>query len=320
MENKIAVFVLNWNSVNDTIGCIDSVLKSDYKDYDVYILDNGSSLDEYSILKEKYKNFKNIYLLKSSNNLGFSGGNNHVLKNINPRIRYQYFFLLNNDTVIDKKMLGILVKSAISIKEEWALIVPKIYYYDEKRQKNKIWSPGFHFSKIRGTTEIKYTFPVGCAFFIKGEYVNKYGLLNNNYFAYNEDNEFVYKLRKNNKKVFYESTAEMWHKVVEHRDSPFKAYMNARNKWVFLRNMILFDNLFYILYLLSVFIPVRIIKYLIFPETEIAFLKGLSHGVYFFLTGNKKENPFVKNEHLLDFDANIDTALGNYINDKNINS
>jgi GT2 family glycosyltransferase len=38
----IYVLILNWNSWKDTIECIESVLKSDYKDYQIIIIDNDS--------------------------------------------------------------------------------------------------------------------------------------------------------------------------------------------------------------------------------------------------------------------------------------
>lgn len=41
-NNKIYILILNWNSWRDTIECIESVLKSDYKNFQIVLIDNNS--------------------------------------------------------------------------------------------------------------------------------------------------------------------------------------------------------------------------------------------------------------------------------------
>ncbi|MDN5848572.1 MAG: glycosyltransferase, partial [Nitrococcus sp.] len=40
---RVTVAILNWNGWEDTIACVDSVLRSDYPNYHVVICDNASS-------------------------------------------------------------------------------------------------------------------------------------------------------------------------------------------------------------------------------------------------------------------------------------
>lgn len=66
----IAFSILNRNGLNDTISCIDSLLGSDFQDFDIYLFDNGSNnTDEFLILEKKYKDCHNIIINKSIANL-----------------------------------------------------------------------------------------------------------------------------------------------------------------------------------------------------------------------------------------------------------
>lgn len=38
----IAVIILNWNGLNDTLACVDSVNESTYRGIKIYVIDNGS--------------------------------------------------------------------------------------------------------------------------------------------------------------------------------------------------------------------------------------------------------------------------------------
>ena len=39
---KIYIVILNWNGINDTLGCIDSIQTLVYKNYELIVVDNGS--------------------------------------------------------------------------------------------------------------------------------------------------------------------------------------------------------------------------------------------------------------------------------------
>ena len=39
---KVAIIILNWNGLQDTIECLDSVQKITYPNYTVVVIDNGS--------------------------------------------------------------------------------------------------------------------------------------------------------------------------------------------------------------------------------------------------------------------------------------
>ena len=126
MPPKVAIILLNWNEYQDTIECVLSLKDMEYDNYEILIIDNGSTNDSVAILQEK---FPEVTLIKSKENLGFCEGNNvgirHALKNGS-----DYLFVLNNDTVVDKHVLEFLVKAAED-NNDMCIYAPKLYFYDK---------------------------------------------------------------------------------------------------------------------------------------------------------------------------------------------
>jgi GT2 family glycosyltransferase len=66
----IAFSILNRNGLDDTISCINSLLASEFQDFDIFLLDNGSSdPKEYITLEKEYHQYKNIIIHQSNSNL-----------------------------------------------------------------------------------------------------------------------------------------------------------------------------------------------------------------------------------------------------------
>ena len=104
---KVSVVVLSWNNVDKTIDCIDSLLQTNYKNYEILIVDNGSELDTINILKEKYFSKNSIKFIFNSSNLGSAEGRNIGFRNSSADSKYVAFF--DNDTIIPKEYIGQLV-------------------------------------------------------------------------------------------------------------------------------------------------------------------------------------------------------------------
>lgn len=149
MWEKVYIIILNWNGWKDTIECLESVLKSDYKNYQVIICDNHSqddsvnkiklwaegklnpfkskveSIDSTSVEKPiQYREYSwndikdissikqdecSLILLKIEENKGFSGGNNVGINFALKQKDTKYIWLLNNDTVIKRDTLTQLI-------------------------------------------------------------------------------------------------------------------------------------------------------------------------------------------------------------------
>ncbi len=115
MAKEVSVVVINYNSVDYTINCVNSVLeKTDNNlDYEIIIVDNNSEKAD----KDKLACFLNnpkIKLVYSKINLGFAGGNMLGVQNGEGK----YYFFLNNDSV--------LLKDAVSEFYKYCINNPKV--------------------------------------------------------------------------------------------------------------------------------------------------------------------------------------------------
>lgn len=235
-NNKMAVILVDYNGLDLTIDCIDSIHKtSNYKDIDIIVVDNASKIDEASILKDKYPN---IITFRSEDNKGFSGGNNIGIKYALDN-DYKYICLLNNDTEVDKDMFRLLIDN----RDNNHVSIPKMYYCDKP---NTIWYGGGYINKKTGNAvhyhideldnnEIENSecsFATGCCVMFKSETIRKVGLLDESYFMYCEDTEYSIRLNKENIKIVYVPKAKLWHKVSSSsgEDSPFTLYYCNRNR------------------------------------------------------------------------------------------
>lgn len=98
-EDKVAIVVLNYLNFEDTIECVDSILKNRYDIVGVVVVDNGSYNHSYELLIEEYRHRSEVYVIKSPRNLGFSRGNNLGIRFARKKLRADFVLVVNNDTV-----------------------------------------------------------------------------------------------------------------------------------------------------------------------------------------------------------------------------
>jgi GT2 family glycosyltransferase len=168
MANKVSIVLLNYNGFLDTIECLESLLKSDYENFQVIVVDNSDTTESFENLThwalgnlevketlfenlvfpleqkpvdfctiseedflEKELNRK-IVFVKAKQNKGFSAGNNIALRYI---LKFgtpdSYIWLLNNDTVVDKEALSTIVDQMSLHQEEKCIYgTPLLDYYN----------------------------------------------------------------------------------------------------------------------------------------------------------------------------------------------
>ena len=105
----IAVVILNWNGVDDTLACLES-LSHVKEPHFVVIADNNSTNDSVERIQcwldqhSDNENVKQYQLLKLDANYGFAVGNNKALA-IAMQRNPDYCLLLNNDTEVEPDFL-----------------------------------------------------------------------------------------------------------------------------------------------------------------------------------------------------------------------
>ncbi len=237
---SVVIVIVNWNSCDDTINCIESLKKVTYPEYEVVIVDNGSTDGSEKVLRGR---FPELTLIQTGHNLGFAGG-------VNAGIKYalkkgaDYILLLNNDTVVAPDFLEELVKVA-ERDEKAGILCSKIYFYNRP---DRIWYAGATFHSLMGLTvlvgyerkdnekfnTIKETEPTGCSMLLKREVCEKIGLFDEQYFCYYEDMDFGMRAKRAGFKTLYVPSSKVWHKIgVTTRGSLGMIYYLVRNSMKF---------------------------------------------------------------------------------------
>jgi len=138
MKELVSFLILHYNTIFDTIGCIESIKKNMlYDNYIIVVVDNGSTNQSGMALEEKYYGKKKIIILKSDKNLGFAKGNNYGFNYIKKNTNSKFIIMLNNDTIITQKNF-ITVIEKIYNEEKFAILGPKIISLVDRSNQNPV--------------------------------------------------------------------------------------------------------------------------------------------------------------------------------------
>jgi GT2 family glycosyltransferase len=209
-------------------------------------VDNGSSDDSVPRFREQAA--EDLILIENQENLGFAGGNNVGLGFALEKLEPDYLLLLNNDTVVDPHFLEVLVDYAQQ-DESIGVVGPTVYYYHDP---HKIAFLGGYINPCNGKIlhyhlneedegqddPRELDFVSGCSLLIKRETVNRVGLLDPQYFLYNEDVDWCLRAKKAGYQVCLVPSGKIWHKVSASagKNSPTSLYYWGRNQFLLVKN------------------------------------------------------------------------------------
>lgn len=316
---KVYIILLNYNNWRDTIQCLESILKLNYGNFQVIIVDNNSennSLENITSyldgslnlelnvnpelkhlvypLTEKpvpyvfynrdeaekggnlelERKFKNPFILiQSGYNGGFSYGNNIGIKYSMTKNDFEYIWLLNNDTVVEKDSLSKLVEKAEDYKKQnkkVGIIGSKLLYYDKPEILNGVggkYNKWFGVSKQIGVFEKdlgqydsedvikKMDYVIGASMFVSKDFIKDVGLMCEDYFLYYEELDWILRGKEKGYEIGY-----CWESRIYHKEGSTIGSSSDGNKkseladYYFFRNRVLFTKKFYKRYLFFVYL------------------------------------------------------------------
>lgn len=288
-ESKIGLVTVLYNGIEVLQGFFESLSKQTYHNYILYIIDNSPNDDALDETKKLSKAFGiNSVFINNNDNLGVAKGNNQgIMQSLEDDC--DYILLLNNDIEFSENTIKDMVVYAEENDEK--IIVPKIYYYGT----NKIWMAGGYFSKYKGTTphrgegeedtgqydEIIYTeYAPTCFMLIAKDVFNKVGFMDEKYFVYYDDSDFVWRSNKKGYKIVYFPKTIIQHKVsfsTGGGESLFSIYYTTRNRIYFIKKNF---HLFYKAISFFFFYATRIIKYFLYnDEQKKSLVSGIKDGL-----------------------------------------
>lgn len=244
--DKVYIIVLNWNGWRDTIECLESLLHLDYENYAIVVCDNASSDESVEKIKRWASgeviaqpamsqlsrlilpaspkpipileltraeaesactpHGAQIVLIETGGNLGFAGGNNVGLRYALHDADARYFWLLNNDTVVEPGALrGLLhfVKLHPSVGLCGSL---QLSYYNPAEvqvqggKPYRWWSGRVATPPPRLVQEltldpVRMDYVNGASMFARRAFLEAIGLMDESYFLYFEELDWAVRAR-----------------------------------------------------------------------------------------------------------------------------
>lgn len=231
---KLSVIIPNWNGKHLLKICLPSLRKQSFKEFEVVIVDNGSTDGSVHYI-ETY--FPEVKLIKLESNIGFAPAVNLGIK----ICVGEMMVLLNNDTEVDRDCLKFLVTAAEK-KKNVGFIAAKILNFNNRKL---IDSAGDYIDAVghadnvgRGELDGPEFSKSGPLFLataggslFKREVFEKVGFFDHEYFAYMEDVDFCLRAQMMGLKGWYEPKAVIYHihKATSSKNPGFTEYLQYRN-------------------------------------------------------------------------------------------
>lgn len=233
---KVAVLVLNYNGKHFLKVCLESLRKQTYKNYDVYVIDNGSTDGSVEYVKE---HFSWVEVIDLKRNLGFAKGYNEAIKMVDA----DFVALLNNDTRADENWLNELVNELAGDKSIIAA-GSKILLYDNP---DLINHAGAKITPIGGAVDTglydldrkKYNIKrlvgtvCGAAMLVRKNLFLKIGGFDEDFFAYFEESDFCWRAWLQGFKIAYVPDSVIHHVLAgswSQGSSAIRIFLGERNR------------------------------------------------------------------------------------------
>jgi GT2 family glycosyltransferase len=234
---RVFAVVVNWNKPADTVACINSLLTQEGVLPKVIVVDNGSTDDSVSVIRNK---FPQVELIASPTNLKFARGYNLGMRRALDA-GAEYILIINNDAVIAPNGLATML---LHIGPEIGVVAPLIYHFDHPEQ---IWSIGGKnnpwtlekSANTRNMTDpsewpsvIEQDFVTGCSMLFSRQVVEEVGFFDEHFEQYYEDMDLCRRIRLVGFRILVIPQAKVWHKIAMSSggsDSPNERYWMARS-------------------------------------------------------------------------------------------
>ena len=210
----VGIVIVNWNLVDDTLACLESVFQLDYPAFQVVVVDNGSTDGSAARIGAAYPQAAQIV---NGENRGFAAGANQGLDWALAR-GCAYALVLNNDTTVAPDLLARLVAAGES-DPQIGILSPRILYFDEPDRTWHLaarwhrWLPMPVHVWQADTELVEADFVSGCAMMLRRSLLEAVGGFDAGYFMYGEDIDLCARAKQAGYRIVAVPGARMWHKV-----------------------------------------------------------------------------------------------------------
>ena len=289
---KIAIVILNWNGILLLEKFLPSIVKYS-QEASIYVADNASTDDSISYIKTF---FPAINIIRNESNLGFAGGYNEALKNVDA----EFYALVNSDIEVTENWLKPILVTFTN-EPRTVIIQPKILDY-----KNKDY---FEYAGAAGGFIDQYGYPYcrgrifetlekdegqyndnltifwasGACFFIRSEIFKQLNGFDGEFFAHQEEIDLCWRAINEGYNIKYNSKSIVYHVggATLQQGNPTKTFLNFRNSLLMLTKNLPKNKLLKIILVRMILDGVAAFQFLIKgkPSHFLAILKA--HGSFY---------------------------------------
>ncbi len=256
---RVAVVILNWNTVGYLRSFVPGILQSLGDDDCLVVADSGSTDGSLQFLQE---NYPQVRLLPLGQNYGFAEGYNRALSQVRDA---QYYVLLNSDVSVSQNWLSELT-GFMQSHPEAAICGPKLHALDiaggEYRKSDRFEYAGaaggfldyygFPFCRGRVLKRVeedrgqydgapaKVFWITGAALMIRSSVWKELGGLDGEFFAHMEEIDLCWRATLKGHEVWCVPSSLVWHigGGTLNPSSPLKLRLNYRNSlWMLRKNL-----------------------------------------------------------------------------------
>jgi GT2 family glycosyltransferase len=119
MHTSVTVGIITWNSSRFLSSCLNALLMQEYQDYELVIVDNGSTDDSLNIV-ERY--FPDSIKLLNAHNLGFCVAHNQAIRTASGDL----YLPLNPDVILDRQYISVAVET-MNADPSVGMVATKLY-------------------------------------------------------------------------------------------------------------------------------------------------------------------------------------------------
>lgn len=245
----VSIVILNWNGLEDTKLCLEYVRQLHYSNYEIIVVDNGSSAED----KKYLSSLKDIVYIDNPENRGFAGGQSDGYK----QAKGDFILLLNNDAVIHPDYIDRAMP--LFNDPSVAVVGGRSYFWNDEEPVLNTSNRFYAYMDVHPVTaettlrmedygEIQEVNVVsGSAVIVRKSVTEHVGYLWEPFFAYYEETDLFARIKRAGYKVLYHPGLYIWHKngasSGAQSGSPFFYYHIFRNRYMFaIRN---FDDAYF---------------------------------------------------------------------------
>lgn len=238
IDKKIAVAIMNYDGISVKYNgvpilklTLDSLIKTKYKNMDIYVSDDLSNDKSLEFIK---KNYLNINIIEAKEHGYYIGASNNALKFLLKKNKYEYILIMNNDMIIKdyfwlEKMIKLMEKDKSIGVQGCQLIYPdgKIQWAGMSLGKFKLlpYIIGHGEEQKKEYDSVNEVDAASCIFLARTQIYKELGIYDKNFIMGGEETDFCIRAKEKGYKIIYNGNVKIIHlesfTITQHKNPKF---------------------------------------------------------------------------------------------------